>query len=69
VLDGVTGTFFELPTAASLCEAIERLEGMTLDSRMIRSRAEGFDTGIFRRRWLDLLARLGVDPSLYASGT
>jgi glycosyltransferase involved in cell wall biosynthesis len=66
VIDGRTGTFFDEPTAESLVEAIGRLETLTLDPAVIRARAEEFDVAVFRARWRDLFARLGVDPSLYS---
>lgn len=68
VVDGRTGTFFDEPTAAALAGAIERLETLPLDPAVIRARAEEFDVAVFRRRWAELLARLGVDPSLYSAG-
>jgi len=65
VIDGRTGAFFDEPTAESLAEAIRRLDSMTLDPALNRTRAEEFDVAVFRARWRDLFARLGADPSLY----
>ena len=67
VLDGVTGVLYDEPSSAGLAEAIGRLDELTLDAAAIRQRAEAFDVRVFRARWRDLFARLGVDPSLYAS--
>jgi glycosyltransferase involved in cell wall biosynthesis len=66
VIDGVTGVLFEVQTADSLVSAIERLDTMTVDPAACRARAEEFDTAVFRARWRELFARLGVDPSLYS---
>ncbi len=68
VIEGRTGTFFSEPTADALMDALERLDKMPLDRTVIRARAEEFDTAVFRRRWLELFHRLGVDPSLYSPG-
>lgn len=68
VVDGRTGTFFDEQTAEGLAAAIERLETLSLDPAVIRARAEEFDVSVFRRRWGELFARLGVDPSLYSTG-
>jgi glycosyltransferase involved in cell wall biosynthesis len=68
VIDGITGVLFDRPNVDSLCAAIERLDGITFDQSAIRRRAEEFDTEVFRARWRDLFARLGVDPSLYSAG-
>jgi glycosyltransferase involved in cell wall biosynthesis len=67
VVDGVTGVFFDRPEPAALNQAIERLDGITFDPQVIRANAERFDVAVFRRRWHELFARLGVDPSLYAA--
>jgi glycosyltransferase involved in cell wall biosynthesis len=66
VIDGETGVLFDQPDVDSVVQAIERLDGLTLDPAAIRRRAEAFDTAVFRQRWRDLFARLGVDPSLYS---
>jgi glycosyltransferase involved in cell wall biosynthesis len=68
VVDGVTGTFFDTPDAAALADAIDRLDRLTLDRAAIRARAVEFDTAVFRRRWIELFERLGVDPDLYSAG-
>ena len=66
VIDGVTGALFGEPTVASLCAAIERVDGIFFDRPTIRRRAESFDSEVFRRQWRELLARSGADPSLYS---
>ncbi|HYK94598.1 MAG TPA: glycosyltransferase [Candidatus Dormibacteraeota bacterium] len=67
VVDGVTGVLFDRQDVGSFCRAIERLDGMTFDPAAIRARAEMFDVAVFRSRWKELFARLGVDPVLYTS--
>lgn len=68
VLEGVTGVFFDRPDPAALAEAVERLDGLTLDPRAMRRQAQRFDASVFRQRWRELLAREGVDPNLYSPG-
>jgi len=65
VLDGATGVLFDAPTVESLVTAIERADSMTVDRAAIRAHAERFGVDVFRRRFVELLDRLGVDPSLY----
>jgi len=65
VLDGATGVLFDAPTVDSLVAAIERSDSMTFDRAAIRANAERFGVDVFRRRFVELLARLDVDPSLY----
>lgn len=67
VVDGVTGVFFDRPDADALAAAIVEVDGRTFDPAAIRAHAERFDVTVFRRRWRELFARLGVDPELYAS--
>jgi len=66
VVEGRTGVFFERQEAAALAEAIERLDGLTFTPASIRARAQEFDTSVFWRAWRELLARLGVDPAVFA---
>jgi glycosyltransferase involved in cell wall biosynthesis len=68
VIDGATGVLFDRQDVDAVCQAIERLDALKFDPTMIRSRAEEFDSEVFRARWRDLFARLGVDPSLYSAG-
>jgi glycosyltransferase involved in cell wall biosynthesis len=67
VIDGRTGVLFDRQDVASVVAAIERLDGLTRDPAAIRERALEFDTAIFHSKWRALLARLGVDPSLYSA--
>ncbi len=67
MVDGETGTFFDRPTVDDLAGGIERLDSMTFDPAAIRANAERFRPEVFRPRFIELLTRLGVDPSLYAS--
>jgi glycosyltransferase involved in cell wall biosynthesis len=66
VIDGTTGVLFDQPTIDSISDAIERLDGIPFDRAAIRARAEAFDPSVFRRRWRELLERLGVDPAVYS---
>jgi glycosyltransferase involved in cell wall biosynthesis len=68
VVEGRTGLFFDLQEVASLAEAIERLDGLVFSPEAIRARAQEFNTAVFRQSWRELLARLGVDPSLSSAG-
>jgi glycosyltransferase involved in cell wall biosynthesis len=65
VIDDATGVLFDAPTVDSLVAAIERSDSMTFDRTAIRANAERFGVDVFRRRFVELLARLDVDPSLY----
>jgi glycosyltransferase involved in cell wall biosynthesis len=65
VIDGQTGVLFGEQTAESLGRAIKRLDGLTIDPRACRARAEEFSVAVFHARWRELFVRLGVDPSLY----
>jgi glycosyltransferase involved in cell wall biosynthesis len=65
VVDGRTGILVDDPSAASLADAIERLDGLALDPAAIRARAETFGADIFRRRFVELFERLGVDAAAY----
>ena len=65
VLDGATGVLFDAPTVESLVAAIERSDSMTFDRHAIRAHAERFGVDVFRRRFVELFERLGVDHSLY----
>jgi len=65
VVDGRTGVLFDRPTVDDLCAAIEHLDSMTWSTASIRAHAESFGAPVFRRRFRELLRRLGVDRSLY----
>jgi len=67
VIDGVTGVFFDRPETDALVDAIEHVDRLAVDPSALRAHAERFDVTVFRQRWRELLARLGVDPSLYAA--
>ena len=67
VVDGVTGVFFDRQDAV-ISSKRSRLDDLTFDPVVIRAHAESFDTSVFRRRWRELFARLGVDPSLNSAG-
>lgn len=54
VVPGVTGTFFPEQTAASLAETLARFDPDAYNPEAIRRHAEGFGSGRFRRRILDL---------------
>jgi glycosyltransferase involved in cell wall biosynthesis len=66
VIDAVTGVLYDHPSATGMAAAIERLDSLTLDPLAIRMRAQAFDVEVFRAGWRELLARSGVDPSLYS---
>lgn len=65
VIDGRTGVFFDERTVDSLIAAIREVDDVAFDRDAIRARAVEFDTTVFRRRWVELFERLGVDPHLY----
>jgi glycosyltransferase involved in cell wall biosynthesis len=65
VLDGATGVLFEESSVESLVAAIGLADSMTFDRMAIRAQAERFGVGVFRRRFVELLERVGVDGSLY----
>ncbi len=50
VVDGVTGTFFPDPTAASLAEAVRRFDALAFDTAAIRAHARQFDTAGFKEK-------------------
>lgn len=68
VVDGITGIFFEQSTPRAMADGIERLDRLTVDPEAIRAHALTFDAEVFRRRWREILAREGADPSLYTPG-
>ncbi len=67
VIEDRTGVFFEPQTADALSDAILRLDELSFDPAAIRAHAETFDSTVFRHRFRELFARLGVDPHLYSS--
>lgn len=56
VIDGVTGVFFMDQTPSSLNEAIKRFEGLSFDSRSIRSHAMQWDRKAFREKIINFIA-------------
>ena len=66
VVDGETGVLYDEPTVESLIAAIALADQTTWNRAAIRTQAERFDLGVFRRRWHELLGRLEVDPALYS---
>ncbi len=62
VVDGVTGTFFPEPTAASLAEAVRRFDTLDLDTAAIRAHAQQFDTGVFKNKIDDWVTQMGGEP-------
>jgi glycosyltransferase involved in cell wall biosynthesis len=66
VVDGVTGVFFDAQAPGTLAEAIDRLDGLLFDRAAIRANAERFSWVAFRRRFVELLGRLGVERGLVA---
>ena len=65
VVDGITGVLFDRQTPNGLAEAIERLDTLTLDWTAIHRNAERFAAPMFRRRFVVLFRRLGIDQGLY----
>jgi glycosyltransferase involved in cell wall biosynthesis len=65
VVDGLTGVFFDSPTAAALAGAVERADSVAWDAAAIRGRAQEFDRSRFAAAWRALLARLGADPAIF----
>jgi glycosyltransferase involved in cell wall biosynthesis len=60
VIDGRTGYLFDPDTTAGLAGAIERLEAGSLEPADARERAMEFDVSVFRSRWAQVLAELGL---------
>jgi glycosyltransferase involved in cell wall biosynthesis len=60
IVDGQTGVLFDRQDARTLTDAISRLDLMRLDPAVARAKALEFDAPIFRGRWAQLLADLGV---------
>jgi hypothetical protein len=57
--------FCDQPTVESLADAIARADLLTFDPQVIRANAERFEPAVFRRRFVELFERLGVDQTLY----
>ncbi|MGC4042866.1 MAG: glycosyltransferase [Armatimonas sp.] len=50
VIDGKTGLFFSEPTADSLCDALKRVDNLTVDPAFLCAHAERFNPEAFARR-------------------
>jgi glycosyltransferase involved in cell wall biosynthesis len=61
IVDGRTGVLFQDADPGALAAAIERLDALTLDPAVARSRAAEFDVSVFRERWRSLLDDLGLE--------
>lgn len=55
VIEGVSGTFFCEPTAASLAEAVRRFETMHFDPAVIQAHAQRFSREQFRQRFMEFV--------------
>lgn len=67
VIDGDTGVFFEQPTAASLADAINRLEGMRWSPRRLRAHAATYDRPVFVRRIRDFIHAVAPQSGVEAA--
>jgi len=67
IRDGIDGVLFREQSAAGLMVAIDRLDTLAFDPQVLRLRAEEFDSSRFVAAWRALLARHGVDHSLYSA--
>lgn len=61
VADGLTGVFFDEPTAESLAGAIRRLDDLSVDAMRIRTHAQTFGLDRFRDRLQHLVTRYVAD--------
>jgi glycosyltransferase involved in cell wall biosynthesis len=66
VIDGITGLFFDEPSADALAACISAAMATSFDSAACRARAEVFSRDRFVREWRELLLRLGVPEPLLA---
>jgi glycosyltransferase involved in cell wall biosynthesis len=64
VIEGVTGLFFDQPTAPSLIQAIEAFELRSWDSSELRLHACRFDRSIFQKRLLEFLREVAPGVEL-----
>jgi len=55
VVSGLNGVFFDKPTADSLADAIQQLEGISWNASAIRAYASQFDTQVFRGRVVEFV--------------
>jgi glycosyltransferase involved in cell wall biosynthesis len=54
---GITGIFFAEQTVDSLCEAIQKLENIKIDSNEIRRKALQFSTERFKVNFMEMINR------------
>jgi glycosyltransferase involved in cell wall biosynthesis len=62
-----SGILFDRQDWRSMAEAIDQLDAMAVDPLSIRENARRFDVSVFRRRFVELFTRLGVNPALYSN--
>lgn len=60
IVEGITGLFFEEPSASDLAAAMERFEARNWSPELIRQHAMAFSLEVFERRLLDFLDRIGA---------
>ena len=66
VVDGLTGVFFNEPTAASLASAMRRFLSMPdFDAEALRTHATMFDVGPFQERFKALVDETFADPRMW----
>lgn len=58
VVEGVSGTFFQEQTVASLIEAVHRFEEATFEPAAIQTHAERFDASVFKTQLRTLIERV-----------
>ena len=63
--EGTTGVFFDEPTVGALADAIGEIERVDFETTAIRTNAERFAAPVFRRKIVQVLGQLDVDPALY----
>lgn len=64
VVEGVTGTFFDSQTSASLIEAIKRFETMSISPEACRAQAQNFANDIFKAKMFALVEKYLVERDL-----
>lgn len=63
VVDGITGTYFDEPSADALEAAVRRADGIGWDRAQLQARADDFGPDVFERRLSDFLSHLDVRRS------
>ncbi|MCC6127699.1 MAG: glycosyltransferase, partial [Chlamydiae bacterium] len=56
VQEGVSGLFFDEPSASSICNAVERFEKMDFEPKRVRERAEMFRKERFQKEFSQFVA-------------